>query len=242
MFFSELIKSIDPDDSVLEVGPGSDPHTRSNVLLEIDVDASELLRQRGNTPELKTDKKIVYYDGKKFPFKDNEFDYVICSHVLEHVENPSSFYSELTRVARKGYIEFPTIYYEYLYNFDVHLNFVRFDKEKNIIFYKKKRNTPISHFKGVNNTFIKALEMGYSDIVDDLKHIMFQGFEWERSNMPRVVEADELKLLLLDNNVISRKLRQPVSIPNESAGSVNHDTKKTTLVRKIVRRIISAVR
>ncbi len=35
------------------------------------------------------------------PFGDNEFDFIMCSHVLEHSERPELFISELFRVAIK---------------------------------------------------------------------------------------------------------------------------------------------
>ena len=46
--------------------------------------------------------------NQKLPFKDKEFDYVILSHVLEHVPNLLEFVSELERIAKAGYIELPT--------------------------------------------------------------------------------------------------------------------------------------
>ena len=46
--------------------------------------------------------------AKNLPFKDKEFDFVISSHILEHVENISYFISELERISSKGYIEVPT--------------------------------------------------------------------------------------------------------------------------------------
>ncbi|MBL0358841.1 MAG: methyltransferase domain-containing protein [Chitinophagaceae bacterium] len=66
---------------------------------------------------LKTDKPVVTYDSEVFPFADKEFDYVVCSHVLEHVDNVDQFLSEVQRVGKRGYLEFPTVYYDYLYNF-----------------------------------------------------------------------------------------------------------------------------
>ena len=54
-------------------------------------------------------KKFIKINEKKLPFKDKEFDFVIASHVLEHVEDPQFFIKELERVAAKGYIELPTI-------------------------------------------------------------------------------------------------------------------------------------
>tara|TARA_B100000029_G_scaffold474766_1_gene517418 strand:+ start:219 stop:860 length:642 start_codon:yes stop_codon:yes gene_type:complete len=46
--------------------------------------------------------------NSKLPFKDKEFDYVILSHVLEHVPNLLEFVSEIERIAKAGYIELPT--------------------------------------------------------------------------------------------------------------------------------------
>jgi SAM-dependent methyltransferase len=47
----------------------------------------------------------VFYDGKKFPFPDNQFDSVLTNQVLEHVFNPTEFLSEINRVLKpKGYL------------------------------------------------------------------------------------------------------------------------------------------
>ena len=46
--------------------------------------------------------------NEKIPFKDKEFDYVILSHVLEHVPNLLEFVSEIERISKAGYIELPT--------------------------------------------------------------------------------------------------------------------------------------
>ena len=54
------------------------------------------------------DKNFVKLDGKKLPFEDNHFDFVIASHVLERVEDYKFFINELERVSSKGYIELPT--------------------------------------------------------------------------------------------------------------------------------------
>ncbi len=71
MFFPEKIKNIELDDYVLEIGPGGSSHFRSDVLLEKRFNDEALAEaQRGFTPKLKTTKKIVYYNGGAFPFKD----------------------------------------------------------------------------------------------------------------------------------------------------------------------------
>ena len=46
------------------------------------------------------DKKFVKIDDKKLPFKDKEFDFVISSHVIEHVEDFEFFINELQRISQ----------------------------------------------------------------------------------------------------------------------------------------------
>ena len=53
-------------------------------------------------------KFIKILPNQKLPFKDKEFDYVILSHVLEHVQNILEFTKEVERIAKAGYIELPT--------------------------------------------------------------------------------------------------------------------------------------
>ena len=70
MMFPERLVSISEKDKVLEIGPGSSPFYRSDVLLEIQLTDEELARQRGFTEPLVTNKKLVYFSGKEFPFKN----------------------------------------------------------------------------------------------------------------------------------------------------------------------------
>jgi SAM-dependent methyltransferase len=179
MFFQDKIKNIKPSDRVLEIGPGADPHPRSNVLLEKKFGSeAEYAAQFGITQKLTTDKPIIFYEGDRFPFSDKEFDYVICSHVLEHVENVEVFLSEVFRVATKGYFEYPLIYYEYLYNFDVHVNYLKYDE--GCLRYMKKSRSGLSEFKPIQGFFYQSLQKGYDQIVRDLVHLLMEGFEWEK--------------------------------------------------------------
>ena len=54
------------------------------------------------------DKTFIRLTEKKLPFKDKEFDFVVASHVMEHVEDVEFFIKEIERVSKKGYIELPT--------------------------------------------------------------------------------------------------------------------------------------
>ena len=48
------------------------------------------------------DDKVVYYDGKKFPFDDHSFDRILCTEVLEHVKEPVEFLHECNRCLKLG--------------------------------------------------------------------------------------------------------------------------------------------
>lgn len=177
MFFPERIKNIRHTDIVLEIGPGGSPHPRSDVFLEmIYKDKVSAEAQRGFAPELKTKKKIIYYDGGIFPFKDKEFDYVICSHVIEHVPDAESFLKEMFRVAQKGYLEYPLIYYDYIYDFPEHLTF--FKLHERTLFYLPKNETPLSKFSTVNKFFYESLKAGHVCLISALENKLFEGFEW----------------------------------------------------------------
>ncbi len=191
MFFPRLIKNIKPNDRVLEVGPGGLPHPKSAVFLEKKFSQKEAEGQRGYAPPLKTHKKVIFYDGKQFPFRDKEFDYVICSHVLEHVEDVEYFLSELQRVARKGYLEFPTIYYDYIYNFPEHTMFLFY--RNNTIFYLPKKETLLDGFLPVTRLFYRTLQLGHGSFIKKMRYYFFQGFEWfDQIQVQKAKSLDEL--------------------------------------------------
>ncbi len=104
--------SIGKNDRVLEVGCGHNPHFRSNVIVDKFIDSNY---HRSGDIKVLRDQVFLKADGENLPFKDKEFDYAICNQVLEHVENPIQFVKEQSRVAKKGYIEVPSLMGEYLF-------------------------------------------------------------------------------------------------------------------------------
>lgn len=44
------------------------------------------------------------------PFEDGEFESVLCSHTIEHVDDPERFYAELQRVGRNVTLVIPPLY------------------------------------------------------------------------------------------------------------------------------------
>lgn len=68
---------------------------------------------------------IEYVAAKieKLPFKDGEFDTVICTHVIEHVLEYREAIAELRRIAKKRLIIIVPREREYKYTFNPHFNF-----------------------------------------------------------------------------------------------------------------------
>ena len=98
---------IKPTDKVLDVGSGHAPFPLATHLADLEL--SEGWTGRGGAPFKHIDGKPVYQCNiESLPFGDKEFDFVYCSHVLEHVDNPEIACRELMRVAKRGYIETPT--------------------------------------------------------------------------------------------------------------------------------------
>ncbi len=178
MFFPELIKSIEVNNKVLEVGPGATPHPRSDVFLELEYGSiQERIAQSGRVGILQTEKPVVYYNGKDFPFDDNEFDYIICSHVLEHVPEPEHIISEITRVGRKGYIEFPTIYYDYIWNIPEHITILFWTGKR--IYYLPKEEFHLETYKPITDCYFNVVPPSSNNLVRRGKKYLIQGFEWK---------------------------------------------------------------
>jgi SAM-dependent methyltransferase len=95
---------IDPGWRVLDVGSGQAPHPRADVLLEKYVEDD--WHRAGGTVDCR-DPRLVVGDAAAMPFADREFDYVIASHIAEHVDDPVGLCRELARVGAAGYLETP---------------------------------------------------------------------------------------------------------------------------------------
>jgi len=100
---------IPPDALVLDIGSGHRPHPRANLL------SDRYLEDRERGGALVTDRSFVQIDSGRLPFKSKVFDFIICRHVLEHVEDPEIFLNEMGRIGMAGYIESPSLIWEMLH-------------------------------------------------------------------------------------------------------------------------------
>jgi len=86
-----------PKWKILDIGCGYRAHPKASTIADVQ-DFSNFYRG----------KNFVQILGKNLPFDDKAFDFVIASHVLEHVEDLEFFIKEIERISSKGYIELPS--------------------------------------------------------------------------------------------------------------------------------------
>ena len=103
-FFNFPIK---PGDKVLDIGSGHMPFPLATHLADISLTDGRIGRL--GVPFKHVDGKPTYeVRVEDTGFEDKQFDFVYCSHVLEHSDDPEQACRELSRIGKRGYIETPT--------------------------------------------------------------------------------------------------------------------------------------
>lgn len=96
---------VQSDAIVLDIGSGGDPFPFATFLTDRFIEPT-----RHRTAQLKRNNKPFFISAiEQLPFADKSIDFIFCSHVLEHVDNPVVACSEIVRTAKRGYIETPTL-------------------------------------------------------------------------------------------------------------------------------------
>ena len=151
--FVEDYLSKKKDWKILDIGCGYTANKYSNHVADTQ-DFSHLYR----------DKKFTLIKDKKLPFSDKEFNFVIASHVLEHVEEIEFFIKELERVANSGYIEVPTRLEDNLVdvNEKAHIWWINFDDINNSLLITKRKQVvepflSVSTVQNLRNFFRDSL-------------------------------------------------------------------------------------
>ena len=179
--------------NILDIGCGYTAHEKANTVCDTQ-DLSSFYKE----------KNFIRLNSKNLPFKDKEFDFVISSHVMEHVEDLQFFISELERVSKMGYIEVPTKLEDNLVfeNKKDHLWHMEFDDDnlKLIISKKKQYFEPfltVSSIKQLNKYFRSSLviELFWENTID------YSILEEEKQ------EFVKFSLLVFFRKFISKKFR-----------------------------------
>lgn len=135
---------ISPDARVLDVGSGHQPHRRANVLLE--KYPEETIHRTTQQIVIPQGKEFIVGDALAMPFSDKSFDFIIASHIAEHIDDPAQFCREVSRVGKEGYIETPGPMTEYLMPTRSHTWIVT--KEKNALHFQENsiKRSPFPFF------------------------------------------------------------------------------------------------
>jgi len=136
------LADIDPNWLVVDIGSGHNPHPRAEILVDRELGVSD--HRGGAQATIPEGKTVVLADASVgLPFKDKSIDFIIASHIAEHVEDPRIFVRELTRIAHQGYIETPGLLSDIFLNEPFHPWRV-YRSRGSLVFRRKRHNIPIS--------------------------------------------------------------------------------------------------
>jgi ubiquinone/menaquinone biosynthesis C-methylase UbiE len=183
-----------PNWNILDIGCGYTANHHACTVADVQ-DLSEFYKN----------KKFIRITDKKLPFKDNEFDFVITSHVIEHVEDFKFFIEEIERITKQGYIELPTrlgdnVVFE---NLKDHIWWFVYNDKKNEIVASQK-NQLIEPFLNVSTA--KKLEQAFREsLVIEL--------EWENTieyiinDSIKNINFEKISFFKLVKKYFSKKIR-----------------------------------
>ncbi len=118
---SRILERLDDQDVLLDIGGWARPLTRANWVMDLMPYATRgTYGVEGPPPERFDESTWIQRDicdREPYPFEDDELDFVTCSHTLEDVRDPIWVCSEMTRIAKAGYIEVPSRLEEQAYGF-----------------------------------------------------------------------------------------------------------------------------
>lgn len=194
---NEILRE-NPKFKILDIGCGYTAHNRATTIADVQ-DFSKFYK----------DKNFIKINEKKLPFKDKEFDFVIASHVIEHVEDFQFFLKELERISKKGYIELPTRLGDNLVfeNVKDHIWWFVFD-DVNKVLIASRRNQSISPFLSVS-TSKKFDHMFRESMVLEL--LWEDKIEFMLDNKINNHKYKKISFLILFKKYISKLVRQFIS-------------------------------
>jgi len=220
-----ILNSILPDDIVLDIGSGNNPINRANILADFSPDDN--FHRSGN---LKEDKPVIICSVERIPVKQKMIDFVLCSHVLEHVNNPSIACNELQRIARRGYVETPAygkdilIGTGYMHKWQV----VSFERVMNFFEYSKREHEANWNASPVMDLWMRK------------RYHPWQKYFWERQDLFNAWVLWEDKFEFIEHrrkNSEAKKLSQWKRIPDSQLPSVTFSLTVTEI--KLLEKILA---
>lgn len=97
-----ILSNLPNDGIILDIGSGHNPIPRANLLADFFPK-----KNHHRAGKLIEDRPVIICSVDRIPILSKKIEFVICSHVLEHVVSPVRAGNELGRIAKSGYIETP---------------------------------------------------------------------------------------------------------------------------------------
>ena len=169
--YIQSILSKERDWKILDIGCGYGANEFANTICDVQ-DLSKFYK----------DKNFIKLENKQLPFKDNEFDFVIASHVLEHVKDFKFFINELERVSKKGYIELPT------------------KLEDNLVFENKNDHLWHMDFDDVNSKLLISNKLQYIEPILTVSMIQNLRENFKGSLVLELYWEDKIDYDFVENN------------------------------------------
>ena len=179
---------------ILDFGCGYRAHKNATVIADIQ-----------DFTKIYPNKVFVQIKEEKLPFDDKEFDFVIASHVIEHVEDFEFFIKELERISSRGYIELPSRLADNLVfeNKNDHIWWFKYDDIDNKIIASKK-NQLIDPFINVSTS--KMFEEIFRESFV-LELMLDDKINYEIDNQIRYENFKKTGFLKLIRKYVSKKIR-----------------------------------
>ncbi len=169
---------------VLEIGSGDNPNPRADIL--VDKFLFDNTERGGN---IVIDRPMVVADAHHLPFKDGVFAYTICSHILEHMDDPVQFASELTRISKAGYIQSPAEIAERMFHWSFHRWYVNL-VDDTLVLHPREPVEPFGEFFD----YLYAYNPAYYLFQRSMPHLFWVEKEWHGTLKVEVRESSPLKL------------------------------------------------
>ncbi len=181
---------------VLDIGAGQDPFPLATHLSDkFPSDNSH----RSGRPMISDSRIFLQADIENMPeIEDKYFDFVYCSHLIEHVNDPVLACKELMRIGKRGYIETPSKTGEIMFgdNSDFHKWYVYAVNHK-LVFEKIKKNQPFgdlfyslydSAFNDPRWSSYQTLRLRFLWTLKQYPEIRFTMFLWDDNFNIEVIE------------------------------------------------------
>lgn len=186
--FDQIDFPIAIGDRVLDIGSGQHPFPLATHLADFKLEDNF---DRGGAALVKDSRPFFVINIESMPFRADEFDFVYCSHVLEHVDDPILACKEIMRVGKKGYIETPTRASDMLFNFSRLHRWHVAQAENTLIFIeysdRERQGTGIRHFI---EEFRNDFENPVKQLIATNRDLFCNMFLWDGSFSVHVINKN----------------------------------------------------